>query len=323
MLSERVFRSDDLPAADRIEAWRQWTGGKHELSREHMEGFRVHQRIFSLGEMTVSLETFQHLVHCRTPKLVRSQDPEMYKLVLVLDGEVKIAEEGRGTVYRPLDMRCNDSARPYGLWSGHVPVTSVAVGIPKASLLLPRSRTDRLTGSRLTGREGTGALLAQFLSQVVKDTGSYRPADAPRLGTVLNGLITTVFADSLDAEACLPPETRTRTRTLRIQDFIRRHLDDPGLTPGAIADAHHISRSYLHRLFQDESDTVAGYIRRLRLEAARRDLADPAWRATPVQAIAARWGFPRASDFSRAFRAAYEIPPTHYREAALRAGGAR
>ncbi len=33
---------------------------------------------------------------------------------------------------------------------------------------------------------------------------------------------------------------------------------------------------------------------------------DPA----PVHVIAARWGFARATDFARAFRAAYGMPPT-------------
>nr|WP_316728251.1 helix-turn-helix transcriptional regulator [Streptomyces sp. 11x1] len=82
-----------------------------------------------------------------------------------------------------------------------------------------------------------------------------------------------------------------------------------------IAAAHHISLSYLHRLFQQDSpgETVAAWIRAQRLEGARRDLADPALAATPVHTIAARWGMPRPSDFTRAFRWAYGVSPTGYR----------
>ena len=36
-------------------------------------------------------------------------------------------------------------------------------------------------------------------------------------------------------------------------------------------------------------------------------------RTTPIHAIAARWGFPRASDFTRAFRAAYGLSPKECR----------
>jgi AraC-like DNA-binding protein len=36
-----------------------------------------------------------------------------------------------------------------------------------------------------------------------------------------------------------------------------------------------------------------------------------------VHAVAARWGFPRAAEFTRAFRSAYGVPPGELREQAL------
>jgi transcriptional regulator GlxA family with amidase domain len=41
----------------------------------------------------------------------------------------------------------------------------------------------------------------------------------------------------------------------------------------------------------------------------------------PVAAIAARWGFSSAADFSRAFRAAHGMPPAEYRRSAALAAG--
>ncbi|MFB6439770.1 helix-turn-helix domain-containing protein [Streptomyces sp. NPDC056411] len=55
---------------------------------------------------------------------------------------------------------------------------------------------------------------------------------------------------------------------------------------------------------------VAVWIRGRRLAAACRDLVDPSLHSTPIHAIATRWGFPRAGDFSRAFRTAYGTSPT-------------
>jgi AraC-like DNA-binding protein len=69
----------------------------------------------------------------------------------------------------------------------------------------------------------------------------------------------------------------------------------------------------LHQLFHDEGLTVAGWIRSRRLEGCRRDLADPSLDARPVAAVAARWGFSSAAEFSRAFRAAHGMPPAEYR----------
>ena len=59
--------------------------------------------------------------------------------------------------------------------------------------------------------------------------------------------------------------------------------------------------------------TVARWIRQRRLERCRHDLADPELASQPVAAIAARWGYSSASDFSRAFRAAHGLPPAEYR----------
>ncbi|WP_049567258.1 helix-turn-helix transcriptional regulator [Streptomyces sp. SBT349] len=155
----------------------------------------------------------------------------------------------------------------------------------------------------------------------MSDTASYRPADEPRLESLLVDLFTAALAHQLDAEDCLGPETRERVLGLRIQRFIRSHLHDPALTPGVIAAAHHISVSRLHRVFPSlgHGTTVSAWIRAQRLEGARRDLCDPAQRAAPVHRVAARWGFGHAAMFSRAFRAAYGAPPSDYRHRALTA----
>ncbi|MFD5737852.1 helix-turn-helix domain-containing protein [Streptomyces sioyaensis] len=146
---------------------------------------------------------------------------------------------------------------------------------------------------RLSGHESIGALLAQFLTQVARDSGSYRPDDGPRLGTVAVDILSALFAHILDADSSLPPETHRQALVLRIRAFVQQHLHDPQLTPYTIAAAHHISTSYLHRLFQNEETTVAAWIRRQRLERARQELADPTSRTTRIHAIAARWCFTR------------------------------
>ncbi|MFJ6215451.1 helix-turn-helix domain-containing protein [Streptomyces sp. NPDC092296] len=322
MLSETVFRSEDFAVGDRFDAWQECTSRMHaplELSRDHTGDFRADARLIRLGAVSVWPAAFEQHVWRRTPKLIRQSDPELYHLSLVLRGEARVSWGTRNVTHRAYDFHTNDSARPWEIRTSDGLIKSVGIEVPKALLPLPRHQVDRVIGQRMSGREGIGSLLAQFVTRLVADTDSYQPADAPRIGTVLSDLVTALFAQILDADASLPPETHSRALTLRIKAFIRRHLHDPELTPGAIATAHHISRSYLHRLFQAESETVAAYIRRLRLEAARRDLTDPAWRTAPIHAIAARWGFCRPADFSRAFRIAYGISPKDHRHQAFQA----
>ena len=126
-------------------------------------------------------------------------------------------------------------------------------------------------------------------------------------------VLATRLARELGGDRWVSPETRRRELQLRIHAFIQEHLGDPELSPAAIAAANHISLRLLHKLFQEQGQTVAGWIRARRLERCRRDLLDPAQAACPVAAVAARWGFRSAIHFSRLFRATYGLPPHEYR----------
>ncbi|MFE1769808.1 helix-turn-helix domain-containing protein [Streptomyces sp. NPDC059008] len=312
-----VFRSEDVPAADRFDYWVELLGRSHapmELRSDCADDFRASQRVLDLGAVTVWSAAFAPQVFRRMPKMIRQSDPETYSLSLVLSGTGAGVWRHRETAYKSQDLFITSTSLPSEIHS--TGVATVAVEVPKALLPLPRDMAARVVGAPVSAQEGMGALLAQFLTQLTADTAAYQPSDGPRLGTVVTDLVAALFAHTLEAADFLPPETHQRMLTLRIKSFIREHLHDPQLTPTTIAAAHYISTSYLHCLFRDEDTTVAAWIRRLRLEAARRDLADPALHAVPIHAIATRWGFPRAADFTRAFRTAYGLPPRDHRRQA-------
>ncbi|MEE4540481.1 helix-turn-helix domain-containing protein [Streptomyces sp. V4-01] len=316
MLSETVFQSEDLPVADRFDAWQALMSRTHapmQMSSEDAADFRAHQRLIALGDVAVWPATFQQLVFRRTPKLVRQSDPENCHLSLLLRGNAVASWNRNEAAYSAYDLHINDTSLPFEIATGRGPITTIGIEVPKALLGLPWGSAQSVIGRRISARDGMGFLLAQFVSQLSADTRAYRPADAPRLGSVLAELVTALFAHALEAQDALAPETRDRTVTLGVKDFIRRRLHDCELTPSAIAAAHHISRGHLHRLFQAEGTTVASYIRDQRLEAARRELADPAQAATPVHVIAARWGFKDHTTFTRTFRTAYGAPPRDFR----------
>ncbi|MEU7137253.1 helix-turn-helix domain-containing protein [Streptomyces sp. NPDC046261] len=331
MLTETEFRTEDLPGADRFDYWRERIGRTHaplDLHSPYAADYRARQRVVELGAVHVWPTTHQALRFRRTPKLIRQSDPEQYHIGIPLHGTNRVAWADQKAQYGPYEIQAFDSSRAFEVTSevtsegtsvnGTDLFSGIGIEIPKSLLHLPQHKMDRLFAHGMSGREGVGALLVQFLTQLTADTSSYLPSDGPRLGTVVIDLLSALFAHALDADRSLPPESRSRTLVLRIRAHVQRNLHDPGLTPRAIAAAHNISTSYLHRLFQDEHETVAAWIRHQRLERARRDLADPAMRSVAIHAIAARWGFPRAADFTRAFRTAYGMPPKNYRHQCLR-----
>ncbi|MCF3142714.1 AraC family transcriptional regulator [Streptomyces platensis] len=317
MTPEMVFNSREVPRPDRFDVWREHlakTICPMDTSSEHSADFHGELRRLQLGPVSIVPTKVQPVTGLRTAKLIRQSDPECYTLALLLRGTLGIRHAGHEAVHGAQQMYVVDTSRRWETEAGAV--ESVGFSIPKVLLPLPPNLIDRILAHPLPGRDGIGGLLAQFLTRLTTDTTPYRPADAARLGTVALDLLTATLAHHLEADDRVKPETHQHALTLRIRDFIHRHLADPDLRPRSIAAAHHISTSYLHRLFQHEESTVAAFIRRQRLERARRELTDPTTRATPIHAVAARCGFPRASDFTRAFRNAYGLTPTDYRKAA-------
>ncbi|WP_431771754.1 helix-turn-helix domain-containing protein [Streptomyces cucumeris] len=327
MLNETVFRTEGLHGADRFDFWCERVGRTHaplDLYSPHAADYQARQRVLDLGAVYVWPTTHQAIRFRRTTKLIRQSDPEQYHIGIPIHGTNHISWGSENAVYGAREIQVFDSSRAFQVYSsnGSEQFTGIGIEVPKAVLPLPQHRMDGLFARGMSGREGFGALLLQFLSQLSSDTSCYLPSDGPRLGGVVVDLLSSLFAHTLEADGALPPETRTRSLVLRIRAHVQRHLHDPELTPTSIAAAHHISISYLHRLFRGEHETVAAWIRSQRLERARRDLGDPGMAATPVHAVAARWGFPRAADFTRAFRAAYGVPPSDYRRHALHVPGA-
>lgn len=94
----------------------------------------------------------------------------------------------------------------------------------------------------------------------------------------------------------------------------------PGLSVEAVAATQHVSVRYLQQLFAERGSTPSVWIRRRRMDEVIAALADPAQAARPVAAIGAQWGFPDASGFARAFKAAVGTSPGEYRARHLGAG---
>lgn len=315
---ESVFRWDGLSQGDRFECWRDLacsSHAPHEVDSPHKADFRATLQILDLGPATVSALESPVLRARRTQKMIQRSDPELYNLAFTQWGSAGAAQAGGETTVSRGDLLLTTSSQPLHSWlgSGMERTAMVEALLPRAWLPLPAGQADRLLTERLPGQAGVGALLAQFLASLVSDSARVGEPEAERLGSVILELVGALIAHHLGT---LPPEAHPVALTMRIRSFINQHLSDPKLSPDVIAAAHHISVRTLHRVFRRQGDTVTSFIRRQRLNGARRDLADATLGTRPIHAIAAAWGFTHPADFTRAFRAAYGMPPSEHRRAA-------
>ncbi|MFJ4326831.1 helix-turn-helix domain-containing protein [Streptomyces tricolor] len=319
-----VLDTTCLPPAERTAAWAETTALALVTTRFRFPDpahFGARIQAVTLGPVQLSAMSYAQLVSYRSARLIRASDPELYQVAVITSGRQGIEQARHNTVLEPGEMVLYDSSRPFEASAGGPGrCGSLVVQFPRCLLPLPDHVVAPLCGTALGAAEGVGYVFRQTLLGLAQAGSDLSGPDRQRLGTIVVDLAAAVIARYADRTSALPPESRTAALFQQITAFITRHLHDPGLAPATVAAAHSISARYLHRVFQAHGTTVSGFIRQERIARCRRDLADPLLRTTPVGAIGARWGFPRASDFTRAFRTATGTTPTEYRSLWAQAG---
>jgi AraC-like DNA-binding protein len=100
----------------------------------------------------------------------------------------------------------------------------------------------------------------------------------------------------------------------QVRRYIQAHLTEDELSPESVLNALRLPRPTIYRLFQHEGG-LGAYIRHLRLRHAADELIR--FPHVAVMEIAYGLGFKSASDFTRAFRRAYDMAPQDFRALAL------
>jgi AraC-like DNA-binding protein len=308
------FHAGDEPPETRLDYWQHVMASSIAPYQIRTPDGSISSQIQAtqMGPITVVDLQCSAMELSRTPDLIRKSDQGLYKIDLGTGGRGVYEQDGRESLPVPGDFHLMDLSRP-----SHVAIhewhEGSAVIFPRALLPVRDKEMSQLTAVRFSARDPYAGLVTSLVSRVHGHLDDYDSAHGARIGTAFLDLLALAVATRLDRFSAVPPDSRQRATMIRIRAFIEHHLDDPALSPRMIAAAHHISIRTLHKLYETEGDTIAASIRHRRLERCRRDLLQPSLSERPVGAVGARWGFPDAAAFSRAFRKAYGAPPGEYR----------
>jgi len=100
----------------------------------------------------------------------------------------------------------------------------------------------------------------------------------------------------------------------QVRRFVEANLHQAELTPSSVVDALQLKRATIYRWFEHEGG-LGAYIRHRRLRMAADELVR--FPQIPVTEIAYGLGFKSASDFTRAFRRAFDMSPQDARARSL------
>ncbi|MFH9353622.1 helix-turn-helix domain-containing protein [Kitasatospora sp. NPDC017646] len=265
-----------------------------------------------LGSLQISDQTSGPVAVLRDPASVTADPCRNIVAWLQLDGTARVFQDGRSVELPPHSLTFLDLSRPFKFVLPQ-PQRARTLMVPRSVIGLEEGALRRLTATLVSpADEGAGALLLPLLADACLDLPGASFPVREQAGRALADLLATLAADHV---ARTVSDGRSAAQPLfeRITASVEDSLGDPDLSPQAIADRHGVSLRYLHQLFQRQGDTVGGWIRRRRLEAARLELARPGTTRRTISAVATHWGFISASHFSRAFRDAYGMSPNQWR----------
>jgi AraC-like DNA-binding protein len=223
---------------------------------------------------------------------------------LELEGSCENDWAGRGGRVEAGDIQIVDYARSFH---------SVTTDYRNLILILARESVPAallaLEPHGLVFRRGSGAarLIAAAMQELYAQADDLTVSEAE---AAIEGIValTTAFAR---ARLAGDEADHVKSRRKVALDYIDAHLADEQLGPDEIAEAAHVSRASLYRLLAAEGGIRAVTLKRRLDEALRLLLAD-ANDGRSLTEIAKCCGFGGTSQFSRAFRARFGLPPRQY-----------
>ncbi|MFD7137724.1 helix-turn-helix domain-containing protein [Streptomyces sp. NPDC059894] len=309
-----VLDTEDIPAADRIEAFHAVAVGESgscSVEQEHPEaGIRKRLEVWNFGPLTLFATRGSGMRIWRTPRHSRSDSMNTVSVITQSHGTGAFTWNGHQQRVGPDALALAHKTAGYEYaWSGAG--QSVAFMVDTERLGLPEHLVR--TAIPLLEQSNIAPLLLDHIRSLRRraDQLSADPG-AEALGSatleLTRALIVSVAADERTRRSVAEDTLLTR-----VLAYIRAHLTDPRLTSHSIAAAHNISVRTLYRLCEQGGLSLEKWIIRRRLEGTRRDLTTPENTHRTIEAIARSWGFTNPAHFARRFRQTYGVTPRQWR----------
>lgn len=275
------------------------------------QGLLARQTNIELGKLRLAdISGNAHAIE-RSPQTVRSTPKDSVFASLLLTGEAVFLHENGCLAATAGELCLYDTRRPY-LFGFSSSMRQILVDVPR-ELFTQACVGSGLPGPMLFGR-GTareGALVAA-LSTLLGTVASLR-GGPDGLADAEENVLDLLGQLAEERTGGRPGPDAYRSQLIVAEDYIDRHLHDPGLGAAQVAGVLGISVRHLGRIFESTGRSPARHIMERRLAGARRELTGPGARETRIADVAHRWGFSSQAHFARLFRSRFGLTPSEAR----------
>lgn len=274
------------------------------------EPVRARVDLWSFGAASILRAEATNFTSIGTTKTARSASGEHIAIGV---HEVGVARYQVGTALQAVpvgEILLVDVSRPFTFgWHGFGAAQSLNTWTE--DLALPVDLIRR-AGSRLKSSPLYG-LFSRHILDITRnaDQLSDSPA-AGMLGAASIELARALIATAVE-DVAGTRDVVEQTLIVQIRAYVRQHLRDPDLTPGAIAAALAISPRHLHRVCARADLRLEQWIIARRLDHAKAELVHPSSAHLSISRVARRWGFKDPTHFTRRFRTAFGMLPSEWR----------
>ena len=254
--------------------------------------------------------------HCvsRSPREIARGDVDWHYLFYDPHGRCAVIQNGAEVVTRRSDLVLFSGTHPFTLTHGRDPRLSIFTFMMPGGFLRQRIGGEGPAGPVVVSdHQAFGSLIRDSVRLLTEGPTQL----SPNARAVMFDTMFELIGLALSSKPQEKPATGSRSRALfqLLTDHVERHFRDTGLGAAQLAASHGISPRYVHKLFERHGAgrTLSDHLSERRLSWAAEQMSVPDGRRTTVADIAFAAGFSDLSQFYRAFRRRYGLPPGRFR----------
>ena len=310
-----VYTTDHLPAAERFDFWRDVICDAYlpiQCTTPEIARFEGRIELDRLSKLDISRVTGSPQRVTRHKGQITRDADAFFMLSLQMSDTGHLSQGGRSAALNPGDFGLYSTADPYEILCND-PVNQLIVQMPHEALLARVPQAHMLTGLGVSATTELGGLVSSQLRQTAASVVGQSILVQSHLQDMMLDLIaaglSTLTEDRIELSR---PD---QLLLVRAKGVIRDHLRDEHLSPALVAGAVGMSKRNLARVFERGGETIAGCIRRSRMQAIAADLVDPLLAAHSISQLACKYGITNFQHFSKMFKDTFGMTPRAYRAA--------